>query len=117
MSIESEALRRIKPSPTIGISAKARALKAAGRDIIALSAGELDYSLTGDFKVKVVSMREARFQTIILQKYDYSCGSAALASLSPITTSARRRKRPSSRRCSTAAIRKRSSARVSRSWT
>jgi predicted double-glycine peptidase len=46
-----------------------------------VSAGELDYTLTGDFKVHVVSMREARFQTIILQKYDYSCGSAALASL------------------------------------
>jgi uncharacterized protein len=45
------------------------------------AAGELDYTLTGDFKVHVVSMREARFQTIILQKYDYSCGSAALASL------------------------------------
>ena len=28
MSLESDALRRIKPSPTIGISAKARALKA-----------------------------------------------------------------------------------------
>lgn len=47
----------------------------------AVSAGELDYTLTGDFKVHVVSMREARFQTIILQKYDYSCGSAAVASL------------------------------------
>src|SRR4030095_568721 len=45
------------------------------------AAGELDYTLTGDFKVHVVSMREARFQTIILQKYDYSCGSAALPSL------------------------------------
>ena len=44
-------------------------------------AADLDYTLTGDFKVHVVSMREARFQTIILQKYDYSCGSAALASL------------------------------------
>jgi predicted double-glycine peptidase len=49
----------------------------------AVSAAELDYTLsgTGDYKVHVVSMREARFQTIILQKYDYSCGSAALASL------------------------------------
>ena len=44
-------------------------------------AADLDYTLTGEFKVHVVSMREARFQTIILQKYDYSCGSAALASL------------------------------------
>ena len=44
-------------------------------------AGDLDYSLTGDFKVRVGSLREARFKTIILQRYDYSCGSAALASL------------------------------------
>ena len=46
-----------------------------------VSGADLDYTLTGDFKVHVVSMREARFQTIILQKFDYSCGSAALASL------------------------------------
>lgn len=44
-------------------------------------AGDLDYTLTGDFKLRVVSLREARFKTIILQRYDYSCGSAALASL------------------------------------
>jgi predicted double-glycine peptidase len=53
----------------------------AGGGATTVSAGELDYTLTGDFRVKVVSMREARFQTIILQKFDYSCGSAALASL------------------------------------
>jgi predicted double-glycine peptidase len=47
----------------------------------AARAGTLDYTLTGDFKVNVVSLREARFQTIILQQYDYSCGSAAVASL------------------------------------
>ncbi len=43
MSLESAALRRIAPSATIAISAKARALKAAGRDVIALSAGEPDF--------------------------------------------------------------------------
>jgi hypothetical protein len=43
--------------------------------------GELDDSLTGDFKVQVTSLREARFKTIILQQFDYSCGSAAVASL------------------------------------
>lgn len=62
----------------IGALALAGALAGGGT---AASAGDLDYTLTGDFKVHVVSMREARFQTIILQKYDYSCGSAALASL------------------------------------
>ena len=43
MSLESDALRRIAPSATIAISAKARALKANGRDVIALSAGEPDF--------------------------------------------------------------------------
>lgn len=35
----------------------------------------------GNFSVPVVSIREGRFQTVIRQQYDYSCGSAALASL------------------------------------
>ena len=43
MTFLSSALGRIKPSPTIAISAQARELKAAGRDIISLSAGEPDF--------------------------------------------------------------------------
>lgn len=35
----------------------------------------------GSFTVPVVSMRETRFQQTIRQKYDFSCGSAALATL------------------------------------
>jgi aspartate aminotransferase len=50
MSIESQALRRIAPSATIAISAKARALKAAGRDVIALSAGEPDFDTPDNIK-------------------------------------------------------------------
>ena len=50
MPLESEALRRIKPSATIGISAKARALKAAGKDVIALSAGEPDFDTPDNIK-------------------------------------------------------------------
>jgi aspartate aminotransferase len=50
MSLESAALRRIAPSATIAISAKARALKAAGRDIIALSAGEPDFDTPENIK-------------------------------------------------------------------
>ena len=33
----------IKPSPTLAVTAKAAELRAAGRDIIALSAGEPDF--------------------------------------------------------------------------
>lgn len=43
MSFLSSALGRIKPSPTIAISTQARVLKAEGRDIISLSAGEPDF--------------------------------------------------------------------------
>jgi aspartate aminotransferase len=43
MAFLSRSLGRIKPSPTIAITAKARELKASGRDIISLSAGEPDF--------------------------------------------------------------------------
>ncbi|HRD27152.1 MAG TPA: pyridoxal phosphate-dependent aminotransferase [Caulobacter sp.] len=55
MSIESQALRRIKPSATIGVSAKARALKAAGRDVIALSAGEPDFDTPDNIKEAAIA--------------------------------------------------------------
>jgi aspartate aminotransferase len=43
MSILSATLARVKPSPTIAMSMKAAEMKAAGRDIISLSAGEPDF--------------------------------------------------------------------------
>jgi len=43
MSIISNTLKRIKPSPTIAVSQKARELKAAGKDVIGLGAGEPDF--------------------------------------------------------------------------
>ena len=55
MSIESQALRRIKPSATIGVSAKARALKAAGRNVIALSAGEPDFDTPDNIKEAAIA--------------------------------------------------------------
>ena len=36
---------------------------------------------TGTFAVKVTSMKEARFKNVVKQQYDFSCGSAALATL------------------------------------
>jgi aspartate aminotransferase len=50
MSLESAALRRIAPSATIAISAKARALQAAGRDVIGLAAGEPDFDTPDNIK-------------------------------------------------------------------
>jgi len=43
MHLTAERLDRVSPSLTIAISTKARALKAAGRDVISLAAGEPDF--------------------------------------------------------------------------
>jgi aspartate aminotransferase len=43
MHLTAERLDRVSPSQTIAISTKARELKAAGRDVISLSAGEPDF--------------------------------------------------------------------------
>ncbi|UZD91627.1 pyridoxal phosphate-dependent aminotransferase [Cognatishimia activa] len=43
MSFLSTTLSRVKPSPTIAMTAKAAELKAQGRDVIGLSAGEPDF--------------------------------------------------------------------------
>ncbi len=48
MSIVADRLSRIKPSPTMAVSSKAKELKAAGRDVIGLGAGEPDFD-TPDF--------------------------------------------------------------------
>jgi len=43
MGILAERLSRVKPSPTIAVSTKARELQAAGHDVIGLGAGEPDF--------------------------------------------------------------------------
>ena len=43
MSFLADRLARVKPSPTMAITALATELKAAGRDIISLSVGEPDF--------------------------------------------------------------------------
>ncbi len=55
MSLISSALKRINPSPTIAISNKARELKASGRDIIALSAGEPDFDTPENIKEAAIA--------------------------------------------------------------
>lgn len=50
MAFLSDNLSRIKPSPTIAITAMAGELKAAGKDIIALSAGEPDFDTPDSIK-------------------------------------------------------------------
>jgi len=55
MFTESAALRRVKASPTVAISAQARALKAEGIDVIALSAGEPDFDTPDNIKEAAIT--------------------------------------------------------------
>ena len=55
MSLLAERLSRIKPSPTIAVTTKARELKAAGRDVIGLGAGEPDFDTPENVKRAAVA--------------------------------------------------------------
>ena len=50
MSIISDSLKRINPSPTLAVTQKARELKAAGKDVIGLGAGEPDFDTPDNIK-------------------------------------------------------------------
>src|SRR6476469_6153644 len=50
MALLAEYLKRIKPSATIAVTDKARALKASGRDVIGLGAGEPDFDTPDNIK-------------------------------------------------------------------
>ena len=50
MAFLADRLSRIKPSATIAVTDKARALKAAGRDVIGLGAGEPDFDTPENVK-------------------------------------------------------------------
>lgn len=49
-SLQSSALARVKPSATIAVTAQARKLKAEGRDVIGLGAGEPDFDTPENIK-------------------------------------------------------------------
>jgi aspartate aminotransferase len=55
MAFLADALSRIKPSPTIAISNKAMELKAAGRDVIGLAAGEPDFDTPENIKEAAIA--------------------------------------------------------------
>ena len=50
MAFLADSLGRIQPSPTIAVTTKARELKAAGRDVIGLGAGEPDFDTPDHIK-------------------------------------------------------------------
>ncbi len=59
MSIIAESLSRIKPSPTMAVTQKAAELKAAGRDVIGLGAGEPDFDTPDNIKAAAIAAIEA----------------------------------------------------------
>ncbi|MCB9986040.1 MAG: pyridoxal phosphate-dependent aminotransferase [Rhodospirillales bacterium] len=58
MSIVANRLGRIKPSPTIAVTTKAAELKAAGRDVIGLGAGEPDFDTPDHIKAAGIAAIE-----------------------------------------------------------
>ena len=60
MAFLAEHLKRIKPSATIAVTDKARALKAAGRDVIGLGAGEPDFDTPDNIKQAAIKAIEER---------------------------------------------------------
>jgi len=67
MSIVSNSLKRIKPSPTIAVSQKARELKAAGKDVIGLGAGEPDFDTPDNIKkaaIEAIERGETKYTAV-----------------------------------------------------
>src|SRR5471032_2342606 len=67
MPFLSAALDRVKPSATIAVTDKARALKAAGRNVIGLGAGEPDFDTPDNIKraaIKAIERGETKYTNI-----------------------------------------------------
>jgi aspartate aminotransferase len=61
MAFLADQLNRIKPSATIAVTDKARALKAAGRNVIGLGAGEPDFDTPDNIKEAAIkAIREGK---------------------------------------------------------
>lgn len=57
----SDRVRRVRPSPTLAVTAKAAELKAQGRDIISLGAGEPDFDTPAHIRQAGIGAIEAGF--------------------------------------------------------
>jgi aspartate aminotransferase len=61
MTFLSATLDRVKPSPTIAVTTKAQELKAAGRDVIGLGAGEPDFDTPDNIKAAgILAIQEGK---------------------------------------------------------
>ncbi len=67
MSIISDNLKKIKPSPTIVVTQKARELKVAGKDVIGLGAGEPDFDTPDNIKqaaIKAINDGDTKYTAV-----------------------------------------------------
>ncbi|KAB0679778.1 pyridoxal phosphate-dependent aminotransferase [Aureimonas leprariae] len=67
MAFLAEALDRVKPSATIAVTQKARELKAKGRDVIGLGAGEPDFDTPDNIKqaaIEAIERGETKYTPI-----------------------------------------------------
>ena len=67
MSILSASLSRIKPSPTIAVTQKARELKAQGKDVISLGSGEPDFDTPVNIQkaaIQAINNGETRYTAV-----------------------------------------------------
>ena len=67
MSIVSNNLKRIKPSPTIAVTSKAREMRAAGKDVIGLGAGEPDFDTPDNIKnaaIEAIKKGETKYTAV-----------------------------------------------------
>ena len=67
MSIISDSLKRIKPSPTIAVTQKARELRSAGKDVIGLGAGEPDFDTPDNIKnaaIKAIKSGDTKYTAV-----------------------------------------------------
>jgi aspartate aminotransferase len=67
MAFLADALSRVKPSATIAVSQKARELKAKGRDVISLGAGEPDFDTPDNIKkaaIEAINRGETKYTAV-----------------------------------------------------
>lgn len=67
MALIADSLARVKPSATIAVSTKARELKAAGRDVIGLGAGEPDFDTPENIKaaaIEAINRGETKYTAV-----------------------------------------------------
>jgi aspartate aminotransferase len=67
MPLLAERLSRVKPSPTLAVTAKTFELKAAGRDVIGLGAGEPDFDTPENIKqaaIKAIQKGDTKYTVV-----------------------------------------------------